>query len=325
MSCYHPLRVFDTGIKTESGKRQLIMSKSGLDLFPVSSAERKLRVHVPLQLPYVSFVNGVPFLSVYEEVPCGRCIGCRLDYSRMWAIRCVLELSECDCSSFVTLTYDDEHLPPGSKVSKPTLQKFLKRLRKLVYPKEVRYFACGEYGSRTLRPHYHLIIFGHDFPDRYKWSSKNGNAYYRSPSLEKLWPFGQSLVGDVSFNSCAYVARYVMKKSRDQDDILKPFLLMSRRPGIGSRYLQKNMDRLLDLPKVYGDFGSSTDALPPKYFDYLLDKDPELSGFKADYKAYKQRLAKEASSLDLLHFGSSAPLEYKECLKIKQSKRLERS
>jgi hypothetical protein len=120
-------------------------------------------------------------------------------------------------NSFITLTYNNEHLPSDKSIHKEHLQKFFKRLRKNTGIK-LRYFACGEYGEQNNRPHYHAIIFGYDFPDRQLHTMRNGNALYRSPELEKAWTFGHSLIGEVSFQSCAYVARYVMKKRKGDKD-----------------------------------------------------------------------------------------------------------
>ena len=93
------------------------------------------------------------------QVPCGKCIGCRLDYSRKWAIRCVLEAQMHKENCFLTLTYDDEHLPKGEKLEKEEMQKFWKRLRKATGTK-IRYYMAGEYGTEGGRPHYHACVFG---------------------------------------------------------------------------------------------------------------------------------------------------------------------
>ncbi|AXH74067.1 MAG: replication initiator protein [Microviridae sp.] len=144
-----------------------------------------------------------------------------------------------DRSAFVTLTYDDKHLPPGGTLKKQELQLFMKRLRKR-RPAGIRFFAAGEYGELTARPHYHLLLLNTDFPDmRFYKPARSGDDLYTSKELEELWPFGHSDIGNVTFNSCAYVARYVVKKitgdkaaahyaGRDPE-----FVLMSRRPGIG--------------------------------------------------------------------------------------------
>ena len=128
------------------------------------------------------------------------------------------EASLHDDNSFITLTYSPENLPEDNSVHVEHLQKFFKRLRKLIAPTKIRYFACGEYGENKNRPHYHAIIFGYSFPDKRLHTKQNGNLLYRSRLLEKAWPYGYSMIGNVSFESCAYVARYVMKKRKGKDD-----------------------------------------------------------------------------------------------------------
>lgn len=180
-------------------------------------------------------------------VPCGKCLNCCADRSRDWSIRLLLELEVMKNAVFVTLTYNDDHLPlmPGSGT--PTLcvrdvQLFFKRLRKKFNPRKIRFFLCGEYGSNTHRPHYHAILFGlslNDFSDL-RPVSKNelGQTLYTSPTFEKVWQNGFVSLGEVTFHSCNYVARYTLKKqfgSKDEfADGRKPeFVLSSRRPGLG--------------------------------------------------------------------------------------------
>ena len=114
-------------------------------------------------------------------------------------------------NSFVTLTYSDEHLPDGGRLVLDDFQRFFKRLRKRVGV-PVRYYHCGEYGETFGRPHYHACIFGYGFPDRVLWSYSNGQPLYSSKELSDLWPYGHALIGEVTFDSAAYVARYIMKK-----------------------------------------------------------------------------------------------------------------
>lgn len=156
------------------------------------------------------------------KIPCGKCPGCKLEQSRQWAVRCLHEKRLHTESCFVTLTYDDAHLPPGNTLVKADLQNFLKRLRHDTGP-GLRFFACGEYGSKTLRPHYHLLLLNSDFAD--KKLIKSGSAYnlYGSARLSKLWPFGHHALGDVTFESAAYVARYCMKKKTMAKRQIRPF------------------------------------------------------------------------------------------------------
>lgn len=208
-------------------------------------------------------------------VPCGKCVGCRLEYSRQWANRCMLELQYHDSAYFVTLTYDDYHVPrsyyadpeTGEAQASLTLDKrdwqlFMKRLRKAHPDDKIRFFMCGEYGPNTFRPHYHAIIFGLHLDDLVPWSrSDQGYQYYRSESLERAWsvkttfdgidgetcatplaPIGYALVGEVTWETCAYTARYIMKKLNGPEaqfysdfNLQPPFVLMSRKPVFTSR------------------------------------------------------------------------------------------
>lgn len=152
--------------------------------------------------------------DAYIQLPCYRCVGCILERSRQWAMRCMDEASLYSENSFVTLTFDEKHLPWNRGLDKTVHQKFMKRLRKFLGPDHmVRFFMCGEYGPENGRPHYHYLLFNVGFPDRvYLKSTESGEKIYRSPSLEAVWPFGFCSVGDVTAKSAAYVARYNLKK-----------------------------------------------------------------------------------------------------------------
>lgn len=224
------------------------------------------------------------------RIPCGQCRGCRLDRARDWATRCVHE-SQChDRNSFLTLTYSDDHLPGDRSVSVRELQLFNKRLRDGVG--SMRFMGCGEYGDLTLRPHYHLLVFGWDPDDKIPWrKAKSGEVLYRSPTLEKFWPYGEALIGAVTFKSAGYVARYTMKKAKGDEDptryvraaahpetgeliewsVAPEFLLMSRRPGLGAEWFNRY----------------ASDAFPS---DFLV-----VDGRKVPVpRFYTERLAREA-------------------------------
>lgn len=176
------------------------------------------------------------------KVPCGQCIACRLNRASDWATRIMHEKKMCGCACFVTLTYNDENVPrvighDGTEYGtlvKRDVQLFLKRLRKEIEPKKIRYYLCGEYGDKFGRPHYHVIIFG-----------QSANRDFER-LLQSVWPFGFISVGTVSFDSAAYVARYCTKLLTgpkkiwyEERNILPEFSLMSRRPGIGASWLEK--------------------------------------------------------------------------------------
>ncbi|AXL14693.1 replication initiator protein [Microviridae sp.] len=220
-------------------------------------------------------------------LPCGQCVGCRLERSRQWAIRCTHEASLYEENCFITLTYDDEHLPKNRSVDVRPLQLFLKRLRKH-YPHKIRFYACGEYGELHQRPHYHAILFNHDFPDKVLWKMTNDLPLYNSPTLKKLWPYGHSSVGTVTWNSAAYVARYVMKKVTgeqandhyqwiDENGEIhqrKPeFTTMSRRPGIGKTWLEKYASDVYPNDTV---IMNGKKMRPPKYYDQQFEQEEPL-------------------------------------------------
>jgi len=175
-----------------------------------------MQCHYPIpayRLPSGSVVfhdkgDGAPF-----EVPCGKCLGCRLSRSREWALRCVHEASLHEQNCFVTLTYSPENLPSDAGLHHPHFQKFMKRLRKKYSGRDIRYYMCGEYGERTNRPHYHALLFGLDFPDwEYVSTSDSGHEVFTSKTLEKIWGLGFVTIGTVTFESAAYCAPYIMKK-----------------------------------------------------------------------------------------------------------------
>jgi len=220
------------------------------------------------------------------NLPCGGCIGCRLDRSRDWAQRCWHEAQLHEDNCFITLTYDPEHMPANGSIDVREFQLFIKKLR-FKYGKGIRYFHCGEYGEKLARPHYHALLFGFDFPDKYLWSVRNGNNLYRSQALEELWGKGFCTVGSVTVESAGYVARYVMKKvtgdkAEDHYNGKAPeYITMSRRPGIGHDWYKK----------FRGDFFPSDQSVvngsvvkPPRYYANLLDKEDNVM-----YKELKAR------------------------------------
>lgn len=208
-------------------------------------------------------------------VPCGRCIGCRLERARQWAMRCCYESFLYEDNCFVTLTYNEANLPLDMSLKPKHLQLFIKRLRKRLAPLRVRFFACGEYGEQNFRPHYHLILFGYSFlTDAEQLRTDGHQLVYYSPLLAELWPFGFSSVGEFSFESAAYVARYCLKKvtgnqaAEHYGDRVPEFLRCSNRPGIGAGWLEEFCD------DVYSDdkcFARGLPCKPPRYFDKKLE------------------------------------------------------
>jgi hypothetical protein len=192
-------------------------------------------------------------LSTGELVPCGKCMACRINRTRQWAVRLYLESFYWKRSLFVTLTYDNDHLVTSS-LCKTDLQKFFKRLRRDLEKddRNIKYFACGEYGPETQRPHYHAIIFGLD-------CEKDQDL------VKENWPFGFITVGTVTYESCRYTAQYIQKKvigvkaEEEYKDREPPFQIQSQ--GLGLQYA-------LDYLKVYkGKITVDGKVFPvPRYF-----------------------------------------------------------
>lgn len=164
-------------------------------------------------------------------VGCGQCLPCRINIRRVWTYRQVFESYCHDANSFVTLTYNDENLPFMGTLSPEDLRNFLKRLRRRVEPRKFRFYAVGEYGDETFRPHYHLSIFGLGFLDY--------------PEIQAAWskkgePIGAAPVYEFNVETAQYTAGYVVKKMTSwHDDRLTPYLhpefsRKSNRPGIGA-------------------------------------------------------------------------------------------
>ena len=214
-------------------------------------------------------------------LPCGQCVGCRLEKSRQWAIRCMHESQMHENNMFITLTYDDKSLPPGNTLFKPDFQKFNKRLREHAwrqYGVRYRFYMCGEYGELLHRPHYHACIFGLDVPDRKFFSYRDGVHLYTSEWLDKIWGKGFTTVGDVTFESAAYCARYIMKKvtgakAEEHYGIRTPeYTDMSRNGGIGKKFFEKHQQDFFPKDNFYVKRGDKfVDCRPPKYYGRMYE------------------------------------------------------
>lgn len=232
------------------------------------------------------------------------------------------EAAQHSVNSFVTLTYDDENLPVDGSLRKSDFVAFAKRLRHR--RGRLRYYHVGEYGKLG-RPHYHAILFGCGFPDRRVWQTKGDFPWYRSSELEELWPYGFSTLGDVSFESAAYCARYCMKKvngpAADHHygrvspsgrfyQVQKEYATMSRRPGIGRGWYDRFKGETYRDDEV---ISRGKQVRVPKYYDRLfLEEEPEA--FEAIRAARMERAARRA------HNETPARLEVrKKVLKAKLS------
>ncbi|QCQ84575.1 replication initiator protein [Blackfly microvirus SF02] len=233
--------------------------------------------------------TGIPM-----QLPCGKCQGCRLEHSRIWAVRCVHESKMHAENSFLTLTYSPDKLPENGTLIKRDLQLFFKRLRKSLHKvarRKVRYYACGEYGDENQRPHYHVILFGLMFGDKrpYSYDPEGNPVLWTSHVLNSIWGHGSCMIGAVNFKTCSYVARYCMKKvdgaKREAghylvytsdgvvSERLPEFALMSRRPGIGTPWYDKYGNEVRNHDSIVID-GKEVPSI--RYYDLKFEAlDPE--------------------------------------------------
>ena len=269
------------------------------------------------------------YLDLPQTLPCGQCIGCRLERSRQWAIRCHHESLQHENNCFITLTYNDENLPYNQSLNKKHFQLFMKRLRKK-FGNNIRFFHCGEYGDQFNRPHYHACLFNFDFTDKVLFKVKNGNEIYSSQTLEKIWGKGFCTVTDLTFDTAAYAARYITKKVTGElapdhytkiDDygeiteLTPEYNTMSRRPGIGKTYYDKWTSDI--YPSDYVIINGKK-CKPPKYYDsqHEICEPDELKKIKTNRK----------NSM-ILHEPNNTPerLEVREKLQEIKAKQLIRS
>lgn len=278
MSCYSPLR----GYKNKSGRW---VSKRPTDTAPIKM-----------------------------NVRCGGCIGCRHDNAKHWAARIQHEAQQWNRNCFLTLTYRDReqcsteqlqeglHLPDFPSLSKPHLQKFIKRLRHHFDDTRIRYYACGEYGDDNDRPHYHLCIFNLAFRDQQLHSNNGGYPLFTSQTLQNIWGYGFTTIGELTYESAAYCSRYVLKKitgPRAHDHYLRfdnygvcqwlepEFTLMSRRPGIGRDWIDTYQDDVYPSDETPIPGVGNVKGVP-RYYDKVLETvDPKLyEEVKAKRAAY---------------------------------------
>lgn len=349
LPCFHPLIGVDVGIRSPEGK----------PLYQIKHFPEDLRPGIDLRVKYAPydqsrFVPCGPNEGFsYVTIPCGKCIGCRLESSRQWANRCLLELEYHDSAYFVTLTYDDYHVPisyypdpetgeaqPSLTLCKRDVQLFMKRLRDRFRDQEIRFFMCGEYGPNTFRPHYHLILFGLSLPDLQYVGDIRGHRYYSSQLLERCWSrkgvmqnlFGEECVTplakignvtieDVTWETCAYTARYITKKLTgpaakfySDFNIEPPFVNMSRRPGIARQWYEDHPNmRDFEYINIKTAAGGKK-FRPPKYYDKIFDGEfPEES---ARIKAIRQKMCLESIRAKL----ERTDLNYIEYLAVEENK-----
>lgn len=352
MPCYHPLKAFHIGVNAETGKNRLKVVPYGVDHLELAGDR-----WIYADAPAVKKAAGVRYYIEYDVIPCGQCIGCRLEHSRQWADRCMIEASQHKFNWWLTLTYDDDHLPSGTylndetgetgishSLNKRDVQLFIKRLRNAGF--HFKYFGCGEYGDFSSRPHYHLLIFSDNMQLHDLTFYKRAGDYllYNSDTISDFWrvqkPKGQPVerlgfvvVAQVSYKSCAYTARYVCKKltgSKAQVyhdyNLLPEFAMMSSRPAIAREWFLENKDSMDFNNLIFSTVEGAKRIHMPKYYVRLLESfDPEdltyssINDLRKSLAEQRQKWLEASSDRDLL-----AILEAEENSKLSQIKSLRR-
>lgn len=306
MPCYHPKKMFDTTpVFGYTKNNKLNLKYCQYEVFRlyynkltkkyIYQSEQDYNLYGDLSLTDFFIIN----LPLHSEVPCGQCSGCRIDRSREWANRMLCELQYHTQAWFLTLTYDDDHLDsihrfygdpetgealPCLSLNPNDLQAFLKKLRVYQsrrYPEyKIRFYAAGEYGEKTFRPHYHLICYDlfldADELKIYK-KSDHGFYYYICDWLTNLWSKGYVVVAPVTWATCAYVARYCTKKLTGESaefyntfNLEPPFSRMSLKPGIGYQYFVDHCAEIYHYDRCYvAGEDTGYNFKPPRYFDRL--------------------------------------------------------
>lgn len=293
MSCYHPLSGWYSRRKTKAGKRKIVFD-------PEKG-------------------NGESL-----QVPCQQCIGCRLDKAAEWAARLMHETLEHEDNRFLTLTYDEDHLPTDGSLVKHHVQDFMKRLRWHYRDKRIRFYACGEYGEQLSRPHYHVALFGLRFED--ERPIYLGADMTESAILDLIWKHGHCVIGNLTWESAGYIARYVTKKQtgerkwthyvNDQGVCLQEeFALMSRHPGIGKRFFERYSGDVFPADEI---IVNGRPRKPPRYYDKLLER--AAPGSYADMKLKRKDWAKRME-----WNNTPARLRVREIVKLAQTRELRRN
>lgn len=317
MSCYHPMVLLKTSDMTDPVQREIA---NRLKWSHKLGHDNKFKSANTMIIPReIALQEGVKLDGEKAIlIPCGHCIGCRLDYSRQWAERCIHEASEHKYNYFLSLTYDEDNLPIGRK-GVPTLIKdeisdFMKRLRTTFHRKfkidGIRFFGCGEYGDLSKRPHYHIILFNCEIPDlqerhpimvdgKLKWIYQyddSGEKLLFSPTIYECWKKrGTAQIGQVTFESCAYVSRYIVKKQLGATGhqyadcgIEPPFVRMSLKPGIGYDWYEEHFDQIYLYDNYILKRGDKAVSVKPgRYCDRILQKKDEQAFYELKEKRHR--------------------------------------
>lgn len=324
MSCYNPMIAINSNVvNPRTGKRQLKFFCSAKKAGIPEEQWRDFGEAQSFNLDdcYLIDDSTGEVFNRATLLPCGQCLGCRTAYAAQWADRLMIESLDHEQSYFITLTYDEEHVPhsevdPSVLTLRPKdLQYFIKRLRDQQfyhYGNKIRYYAVGEYGSLHHRGHYHMEAFGLILDDLYEiGKNKLGRMLHSSKVIEQLWPFGRVEVDFMTWETAAYCARYTVKKLGkketgfyEEHGLVPEFSRMSLKPGIGQKYFDEHFREIYEEDKIHISTGSGARTVkPPRYYDKKYD-DIYPDGLEK-IKANRQSIAKEHLRLKMQNFSGS--------------------
>lgn len=295
------------------------------------------------------------------KIPCGQCTGCQESYSKEWACRCMLEAEQWKENYFITLTYDDLHIPCESEIvdqrtgeiyedpgdwetghlMPDDMTKFIKRLRS-AWQRDprykhtgIRFYYCGEYGTQTERPHYHILLFNFPIEKKslkiHRINKNNGTILWECKDIEEIWGKGFVTIAEVNWDTCAYTARYCMKKLKRKpreeyfkDGQIPEFVRMSRKPGIGAKAFNRNMfenDEII----IKGHKGKIQSIKPARYYDKLYDLENPRHMEKIKERRRNLAAANMQNKLSRTSLTEAEQLKMEEQQKLKVWKSLQRN
>lgn len=288
MSCNAPIRAFQLMAKNSEGKNVILFNEKD--------------------------VRGKNYIET--ELPCGRCMGCRIEKARSLAIRCMHESEMFEFNCCLTLTYDDDHIDEDHSLRPDDWKTFIHNLRQtdegfqeVICPDDkirrpIRYIQTGEYGDIDQRPHHHAMLFNYDFIDKqYLYTSDAGQRYYESQRLEELWPHGIAHISEVNSSAANYICRYCTKKIIEEIEetkyqrinentgeiyeVLPEYSTKSNRPGLGRFWLDKYGKETFDRGYLYSN---GHKAAIPKYYERIMETINPCSVYKVKMDKKKEMM-----------------------------------
>lgn len=252
----------------------------------------------------IEFIKPKKYTEWWNEIKikCGKCEECKYEHANEWATRATLETKTQKEGIFITLTYSPENLPKDRSIHKEHLQKWWKRLRKHYKGHKIKYLACGEYGSKNKRPHYHALIWGLPKIEDLKEHIETdiGNMLYTSKIMEKIWGYGFIIIGRATYQSACYVARYTTKKQSNYNKLGKEQEFITMSNGIGKQYFIENQQKILETDGILIKVKDEVKVKPiPRYFEKIYIKPEKIKINELELETIKKE---EEINLEIIKY-----------------------